>query len=78
MPHNTPEKRKEYYRQYNILNSEKRKKQRLAKRDERIKYCKEWNKKNKNHVIAYRKKIYAENIRCMGKYRRGWYNIQVY
>jgi hypothetical protein len=61
MPYNTPEKRKEYYRQYNILNSEKRKKQRLAKRDERIKYCKEWRKNNQERVIKYNKKIYADN-----------------
>jgi hypothetical protein len=61
MPHKDPIKQKEYYKQYNILNSEKRKKQRLAKRDEHIKYCKEWRKNNKEHIIKYNKKIYAEN-----------------
>ena len=48
MPFKDPIKQKEYFKQYNILNSEKRKQQRLAKRDEHIKYCKEWRKNNKN------------------------------
>ena len=61
MPHNTIEKRKEYFKQYNILNFEKRKQQRLARKDEIKKYMKKWRKENKEHVIKYRKKLYSEN-----------------
>ena len=61
MPHKDSLKAKKYFKQYNILNYEKRKQQRLAKRDEHIKYCKEWRKNNQEHIIKYNKKIYADN-----------------
>lgn len=58
MPYKDPVKQKKYYKEYNILNKERRKKQRLAKRDEYIEYNKQWRKDNKEHVIAYRKNKY--------------------
>jgi len=61
MPHRDPLKAKEYFKKYNVLNFEKRRQQRLAKRDEHIKYCKEWRKNNQERIIKYNKKIYADN-----------------
>ena len=58
MPYKDPLKQKEYFKQYNILNFEKRRQQRLARIDEIKKYMKTWRKENKEHLIQYRKNNY--------------------